>query len=391
MWLPVNLLIVIFFSLCAAFPATDKSSTGGSRPPSSDSSRGGLPSRPGTPPQAAPLSPANVPLPVQPGNPNPPPDRHEGVWTTDDGVTHGQYDDNPVRGVGLHAQHLEYNYRKHPENNQPFLVNLDDKATKKKLRDSLIGNKPERPGYSRDHKPPNVQVVGPDRKSRTTVQNLPKSESDREWRLLGKVYAEAIKANRRKEDGVIHLHPGTGRSRPPSDGSLGGSLSSVDSNSKPQKKPPGPRKPTPPPPSPRETRSKSKAQAQAQAQAQAGQQKPAWNAGPGAQTPQPKKKQNTPPDAPKKPAVAPLNLAIRPRPQSNSRIPFPLGSDRPQSPPAPAPPPPVAGPSSNTRPSRRPAPEPPRTPSLPPRAPSPPSPPSPPGKGKGKMLRRRTL
>lgn len=381
MWLRVNLLFVILFSLSAAFPASDKSSKGGSRSPSPGSSKG-PPSQPNTPPQT---HPANIPLPPQRGNPNPPPARQEGVWTTDDGVTHTQYGDNPTHGIPLHAQHIEHNYRKHPENNQPFPVNLDGKATKKKLRDSLINNKPEKPGHSRDHKPPNVQVVGgPDRKARTTVQNLPTKESDKEWRLLGKTYAEAIKSNRKPEDGVIHIHAGTGRSRPPSDGSLGGSLHSDDTDSKPQKKPPGPRKPTPPPPSPRKTRSKSKAQAKTN------QQKPTWKAGPGAQTPQAKKKQNAPPDAPKKPPTAPLNLTIRPRPQSNSRIPSPVGSDRSQSPPAPAPPPVVAGPSSNIRVFRRP-PEPPRTPSPPPRAPSPPSPPSPPGKGKGKMLRRMTI
>ena len=199
-------------------------------------------------------SPASVPLPEQPGRGSPPPLGSKGVITDDVGDTHAFYGSNKQSGIPHHAAHVASNQAQFPENKGLFPVNNDSPAAKKKLREDIIGNKPSEPGSSRDHKPPNVQKLPgttQERKDRSTTKNLPTSESDKEFRLLGTANS---KANARGSTGNIAIHPhiDPNDSRP----STRNSLNSLPPDQRPSKIP-QPKKNTGPAPnpSPRRTRS----------------------------------------------------------------------------------------------------------------------------------------
>ena len=169
--------------------------------------------------------PANVPLPPTNEYGTPPPSGRAGSYNDAIGDTHAAYGNHPVSanplaagGLGLgglpkHASHLEYNYNKHPMNNDFFPVNNAGGPANQRLRDNLIANKPKEDGMSRDHKPPNVQNIpgtAQQRHDRTTVQNLPSHESKGEMRLLGMAKSNA---NRQGASGMIHLSPNIDESR----------------------------------------------------------------------------------------------------------------------------------------------------------------------------------
>ena len=137
-----------------------------------------------------------------------PPLGHSGVHVDDNKDVVMSYGNHPDRGIPQHAYHVESNFAKHPGNADAFPVNRAGQQAKKELRGLMIDRKQGIPGHSKDHKPPNVQdmpgLTPQQRKDRTTVKNLPTSESNKEWDLAGKGWAAAMKPG---TSGKIRLNP----------------------------------------------------------------------------------------------------------------------------------------------------------------------------------------
>ncbi|MCJ1435953.1 Glutamine-rich protein 2 [Xylographa pallens] len=142
-----------------------------------------------------------------------PPPGEAGSWNDHAGNTHAAYGNHPLGqgdsgGIPYHAGHVETNQAQHPGNAGLFPVNNDNAATKKKLREDIIGNKPTEPGMSRDHKPPNIQkmpgLTTAQRKGVSSTKNLPTGESNAEWKLLGQANTNA---HRPGATGQLQLHP----------------------------------------------------------------------------------------------------------------------------------------------------------------------------------------
>ncbi|MCJ1250521.1 hypothetical protein MMC30_007749 [Trapelia coarctata] len=291
------------------------------------------PPPPSTPPPSRPLSPQNVPLPPENSHGNPPAPGKKGVWNDAIGDTHAAYGNAPLNqgGIPYHAEHVKSNQEKFPGNRKPFPVNNDNQATKQRLRDDIIGNKPSVPGMSRDHKPPNVQKMPglstAERKALSTTKNLPTTESNAEMRLLGQAHQYA---NRKDANGMVQLHPNIDENQ--SRASSRASLISVPADKRPSKIPrPKTNPQQPPSTSPRRLRSggppsqPGPSQPQQQQQQQQ-QQRPAT---PGPSQPKQQQQQQRPatpgPLQPKQQQQphTPANQPATPAPQTPSRLPQP--------------------------------------------------------------------
>jgi len=178
-----------------------------------------------------------------------------------------------------HMEHLMYNQRKHPENNRPFKVGPSGSTSNRKA--ALAGVKPVQ-GLARDEKPPNSMVHDG---KKTTVRYLSTKESGKhllegnftcskakfipetEMKLLGTTTSKA-----RSAKAEVHLHAN------PSPNYNGRGAKSLSRPGSPTPGPSRQRASSAPPP----LRGTSPGR-----NASPGSPKPAWNAGPGAQSKSP--------------------------------------------------------------------------------------------------------
>ena len=212
------------------------------------------PPNPGNPYGGSHPNPANVPLPPAHEQGYQPASGYSGLHRDSVGDTNVYYGSKPVEqgGIPKHAAHVEYNYNKHPSNNQPLPVNEDTRKDKDKLRSDMISKKPPKTGKHRDHKPANVQKLpgsNEDRKAVNTVQHLPPKESHKEAVLLGKAKGYA---NHPDASGQIKVNPN--RASSDSDPSTEESVHSRGKDGRPST---GPRPSPPLPPLPPDPSQKS--------------------------------------------------------------------------------------------------------------------------------------